>query len=416
MKSPARLKDRVLSGTLLAIAILLSIWRSFTPNIVRIKETTFDVSATVEAFLWIVVVLGLGYSMWAAQSIPAMLLRIRKNWVLIVFLALALISITWSTAPVISAYRVIALLGSAWVGIYLGSAGDENKVLDFLFWSGVIMIILSYDLAVMFPMIGRMIARPYTGAWCGLFWHKNHLGTLMSFFALIYLFRALRNIKDHIAILDIIFYILSMGLVYLSRSAAAYISLIFMHIALIIALIWVRIQSRLHRLHYILMGVGSGSIALLFLFNLDRFFGLFNRSADLTGRMQLWQYLLGNVVAQRPVFGYGFGALWYLESFRNHVQQAVGWPYQVQIGDNGFIDILLHLGGVGLSIFLALFLGMIYRATRHALSKRTFVSFLPLLILFYSLIGNISFSLFFEIEYFVWILMVAALFLTTDHG
>jgi exopolysaccharide production protein ExoQ len=156
-------------------------------------------------------------------------------------------------------------------------------------------------------------------------------------------------------------------------------------------------------------------VGLLLLFNLDGFFKLFNRSADLTGRMQLWQYLL-RIVAQRPLFGHGFGALWYLESFRIQVQKVVGWLYQVVIGDNGFLDILLHLGSVGLLIFIAVFLLMLYRTFRYFLSKRTFLSFLPLLILFFSLLGNISFSLFFETENFVWMLMVAALFLATDNS
>lgn len=201
---------------------------------------------------------------------------------------------------------------------------------------------------------------------------------------------------------------------YLSRSVAGYITLIFLHIAVVIVIIWLRIQTKLHRLHYFLIGIGAGIIALLFYFNLDRLFGLFNRSSDLTGRVQLWQYLLRDVVKQNPVLGHGFGAIWYLDSFRTQVQKAVGWTYQVVIGDNGFMDILLHLGWVGLSIFSVLFFVMFFRAIRYALSYRTFVSFFPLLILLYSLIGNISFSLFFETETFVWICMVAAFFLATD--
>jgi exopolysaccharide production protein ExoQ len=414
MKTTVSLKNRFLAGALLALAVLLALWRSFTPSIVRIRETAFDVNATIEVCLWCLVVIGLGYSVWYVQLFHAMLLRMRKNWLLIIFLALASISITWSIAPVISIYRLIALLASACVGIYLGSTKDENKLLDVLFWAGVIIVMLSFTLAIMFPFIGRMFFPPYNGAWRGLFWHKNELGSIMSFFAFIYLFRALRNIKVNIAILDFIFYILSVGLVYLSRSVAGYITLIFLHIAVVIVIIWLRIQTKLHRLHYFLIGIGAGIIALLFYFNLDRLFGLFNRSSDLTGRVQLWQYLLRDVVKQNPVFGHGFGALWYLDSFRTQVQKVVGWTYQVVIGDNGFMDILLHLGWVGLSIFSLLFFVMFYRAIRYALSYRTFVSFLPLLILLYSLIGNVSFSLFFETETFVWICMIAALFLATD--
>jgi len=413
MKSTTSLQYRFLTGALLILAVFLSLWRSFTPTIVRIRETSFDLNATIVACLWCLVVIGLGYSLWAAQLFHTMLFRIRKNWLLIVFLALASVSIAWSIAPGITVYRVFALLGSTCVGIYLGSTKDENKLLDVLFWAGVIIVILSFALAIMMPFAGRMFFPPYNGAWRGLFWHKNELGSIMSLFALIFLFRALRNFKVSLVILDSIFYVLSVGLVYLSRSVAGYITLIFLHVAVIIVIIWLRLQSKLRRVHYFLISIGGGIVALLIYFNLDRILGVFNRSSDLTGRVQLWQYLLHDVVKESPIFGHGFGALWYLDSFRTQVQKVVGWTYQVVIGDNGFMDILLHLGWVGLSIFSLVFFLMFYRAIRYALSQRTFVSFLPLLILIYSLIGNISFSLFFETETFVWICMVAALFLAT---
>lgn len=205
MKTTVSLKNRFLAGALLTLAVLLALWRSFTPSIVRIRETAFDVNATIEVCLWCLVVIGLGYSVWYVQLFHAMILRMRKNWLLIIFLALASISITWSIAPVISIYRLIALLASACVGIYLGSTKDENKLLDVLFWAGVIIVMLSFTLAIMFPFIGRMFFPPYNGAWRGLFWHKNELGSIMSFFAFMYLFRALRNIKVNMAILDLIF-------------------------------------------------------------------------------------------------------------------------------------------------------------------------------------------------------------------
>jgi O-antigen ligase len=414
MQSSINQKYRFLSTSLIAIAIILALWRSFTPIIWRIKETTLDTNAIIEASLWCVVVFGLVYVVVFVHLFPSIIFQIKRNWVLIVFIALAFISLAWSIAPIISFYRVIALVGSTCVGIYLGSAMDENKLLDVLFWAGVVIIILSFTLAIMYPMIGRMYYPPYDGAWRGLFWHKNSLGSIMSFFAFIYIFRALRNLKLNLAFLDIIFYLLSLGLVYLSHSAAGYIVLIFMHIAIIIAFTWVRIQYKLSKIHYVLICIISGIVALFFFVYLDKFFGLFNRSSDMTGRLQLWQYLLRDIVTQSPLFGHGFGAVWYLNSFRIQVQLVVGWTYPVEIGDNGFMDVLLHLGWVGLFIFIALFALMVYRAVRYIIAQKTFISFLPLLILCYAFLANLSFSLFFEIEYFVWMLMVATLFITTE--
>jgi O-antigen ligase len=77
------------------------------------------------------------------------------------------------------------------------------------------------------------------------------------------------------------------------------------------------------------------------------------------------------------------------------------------------MDILLYIGIVGLTIFLANVILMIVRTIRFAFHRRTLECFFPLVILFYAVVANITYSLFFELETFVWILMVASLFLAT---
>jgi O-antigen ligase len=152
---------------------------------------------------------------------------------------------------------------------------------------------------------------------------------------------------------------------------------------------------------------------ILILSNLDLVFGLFNRSSTLTGRVGLWEYLLKGRIAQHPWWGHGFGAVWTFESFRIDVQQNIGWPSQPLIGDNGFLDILLHLGVIGLSIFLGILVIACIRSLRYAISHRTLESCFPLMVMVYAFFANISFSLFAETEVFVWFLIVSVLFMTT---
>jgi len=153
-------------------------------------------------------------------------------------------------------------------------------------------------------------------------------------------------------------------------------------------------------------------VAILALVNLDILFALFHRDTTLTGRVSLWSHLL-EIASQRFWLGHGFGAVWMLDPFREQVRLLVGWASQPLIGDNGFIDIYLHLGIVGLVLFLGVLVSFAIRAIRYALAQKTLTGFFPVLVVIYAVFANITFSLFAETEVFVWFLIVSALFMTT---
>jgi exopolysaccharide production protein ExoQ len=89
----------------------------------------------------------------------------------------------------------------------------------------------------------------------------------------------------------------------------------------------------------------------------------------------------------------------------------VGWPFPIQMGDNGFIDILLHVGILGLGVFVVNCILMVVKTIKFVFRRRTLECFFPLIVMIGVLVANISFSLFLEVDAFVWLLMVACLFL-----
>lgn len=114
---------------------------------------------------------------------------------------------------------------------------------------------------------------------------------------------------------------------------------------------------------------------MVVLTNLDFVFDLFNRNTTLTGRVGLWEHIL-DIVSQKPCWlGHGFGAVWMLDAFREDVRLGIGWASQPLIGDNGFIDILLHLGIVGLMMFAGLLVTAFIRAIKYAVSHKTLADF-----------------------------------------
>jgi O-antigen ligase len=112
-------------------------------------------------------------------------------------------------------------------------------------------------------------------------------------------------------------------------------------------------------------------------------------------------------------FGHGFGAVWTFDAFREQIRQLAGWPSQPLIGDNGLLDIFLHLGIVGVLLMIVLLVMAMLRSIHYAFRQRTLLGFFPLLILIYAFFSNITFSLLAETEVFVWLLIVVALFIPT---
>ena len=80
---------------------------------------------------------------------------------------------------------------------------------------------------------------------------------------------------------------------------------------------------------------------------LGTFTSALGRNATMTGRTDIWAGLVEEI-EERPIVGYGFGTFWSPEMYAKHLE--------VNEAHQGYLDILLGLGAVGLafSLFFAL--------------------------------------------------------------
>ena len=205
-------------------------------------------------------------------------------------------------------------------------------------------------------------------------------------------------------------YLFSLLFIYPTDSAAAYMTTIFLHGVILFALFLLKFGKRLHRTHYLIFFGVLVIAAIILLSNLDVFFGLFNRKTSLTGRIPMWTFVFKNYLSQRPLVGYGFNAFWYLESHQVAVQQAAGYPGPIIIADNGFFDILINTGYLGLFLFLIFYFGLWWRSIAFSIKAKDIIGVFPVILMSYTLIANISWSLIFENEGFFMLIMIAVLF------
>ena len=92
---------------------------------------------------------------------------------------------------------------------------------------------------------------------------------------------------------------------------------------------------------------------------------MLGKDLTLTGRTGIWSAVLDSI-AKRPLLGYGYQAFWLgLEGESYRIILAVSWV--LAQAQNGFLDVMLEMGTVGLAIVLLVF-GFAFRDAAAAFS------------------------------------------------
>jgi O-antigen ligase len=200
----------------------------------------------------------------------------------------------------------------------------------------------------------------YGGAWKGLSAYKNTFGEYMAVAVLL-----LVLVRFHrFSWARYVFLLIATSLLLLSRSATA---LVCGGLSLAAIPLWRLVRSEQRLLAYLLVALTfSLGIYGIFAFP-EPLFQLLGRDATLTGRTHLWAVLLP-VIANRPILGYGYAAFW--AGMKSEVLNVwIGAGRLVPVGDNGYIDLCLSLGALGVGVFLCTFVPSFRRAINYVRSE-----------------------------------------------
>jgi exopolysaccharide production protein ExoQ len=320
------------------------------------------------------------------------------NPVLFALLIFMVMSSLWSEVPLFSLRRSIALLIMAMFGLYLGTRYDMKEQVRLVGIALSLCVFLSTVFIFVLPSYG-IESGSNAGAWRGVFIQKNMLGLCMVIAVVTILYWKLGGLRG------LIFKSLSIALaIYLlvgSLSAGSYVVMIISLILACAYLVFLFPRRKLIPIGILvatLLVVGG----LYALSNAEAILLALGKNAALTGRVPLWHTLLGKI-SDRPFFGYGYAAFWSTQN--RDVWAAMKWrPLKAH---NGYIDLCLDLGLVGLGIFLLNSVIVIRRSIKTILSKRSFESQWPLMMLSIIFFYNVYESDFFAQNSFTWMLYVA---------
>ena len=342
----------------------------------------------------------LGQVTWAAY----------QDKLICLLLALALVSVFWSASPYVTLRRNMALLGSSAFGIYLASRFTWQELIKLIAWALGLSAVLSLGFVLFLPSYGIHHDLYHSGVWRGIYVHKNALGRFMSFAALTWLLYSISNTRDRV--LGLIFYTISTEILFLSASKTSIIIFILLLFPLMIYLF--RTERRRYVLPVILIALIIGSSAFL----------LINKSAasaislgpnlisvslpevdsTLTGRTVLWQ-AVWDMIEQRPLLGYGYSAFWLgYEEPSGHLWRILHW--EPPNAHNGYLDLWLQLGLVGLVFFIISLIGNMFKTIVLLRRKMGRSQCFCLLFLLFIIIGNFAESFILVQNCIFWILYV----------
>lgn len=292
----------------------------------------------------------------------------------------------WSVDPSQTLRFSIYALGTTIFGLYLATRYTLREQMNLLAWTYGLLLILSLLLVVAVPSYGLM-GGVHEGALRGVFTHKNQFGAFMASGGVIFLLNAFRGGKYNWVYWLML--VLNCGAMVMSRSTTALGTFFFM---LILCFIYRILRWRYEVMVSAVLGVTFIGVAVLIWLagyvGSDSLVGLVGKDTTLSGRTDIWRYVWDQIQVH-PWLGYGLAAFWNgYDGPSGYVQLAMTIP--VIYAHNGFLDIWLSIGLVGLSIFLISFVSTTSQSLALLRKTNSPEGFWPLLFLSYILLSNLT--------------------------
>lgn len=309
-----------------------------------------------------------------------------SNKLLWILMGIICFSYFWSINPSQTMRFATYALGTTAFGLYLATRYTIREQMNLLAWTYGLLLISSILFAIGIPQYGLM-SGVHEGALRGVFTHKNQFGAFMSPCGVIFFLNALRGEKHSWVNWGLL--ILSCATMVMSRSTTA---LGTFGIMLVLCVIYRILRWRYEvMISAVLAVVIIGFISLILIagyIGSDSILSSVGKDTTLSGRTDIWRYVWDQIQL-RPWLGYGLAAFWNgFDGPSGYIQLAM--RIGVIYAHNGFLDIWLSIGIVGLSVFLLGFFKTVAESLALLRKTNTPEGFWPLLFLTYILLSNLT--------------------------
>jgi exopolysaccharide production protein ExoQ len=259
--------------------------------------------------------------------------------------SLLLVSMLWSIDP-----RVTISQGTAYFFVVLGAIGsvkalDGDELMDLMASICGLSAIAS---VVYFFLIGPEFGVGFRG----IFGQKNMLGQVMAGGVLTALHGA--RIRGGPRFRSLCIIALCTIVAFMSKSTTSIMTIVVFFCLDFIGRLYLRGGST--RLLSICLAVACVPIVIFFVTNADWFLKLLGKDPTLTGRTEVWPYVI-ETIGEKPLLGWGFCAFWSLLNpvavqIHESIQAKMGFTLFLPNAHNAILEFLLEIGFLGTSVFI----------------------------------------------------------------
>jgi exopolysaccharide production protein ExoQ len=264
----------------------------------------------------------------------------------VVLAGLALASCLWSQVPKTSLLESLYLAISVLFAFYLYQRFNQRQVLGLLLTIGWFCLVSSILLALFLPKYG--ISQAPLG-WRGIYNHKNGCAETTIFLLAGAFFTPVGGLLSRLS--RIAYVLLSVILIVMSRSMGGCLLLAFL-LAYVFVLRVVQRFPKKDGVVLVLLLLVGGVLPLLVagISYFKEIAYLVGKDPTLTGRTTIWSAVVVSAM-KRPLLGYGYKAFWTgLQGESGNVLMSNGWSFAN--AHNGFLDVWLSIGALGLGVVL----------------------------------------------------------------
>lgn len=313
-----------------------------------------------------------------------------KGGVLWLFVGLMVASLSWSMSP---SYTLESIRGEVLpmtaFALYFASRFNMREQMQILAITLGIGAALSLFYAIAIPSIGRHGGDEFDGAWKGIYPQKNNFSTTLTMTMLVFFVLSLVNQNHRERLLARCGLLLSVAMIVLSTSKSGLIIFILMLIVVMLSRLFRWRGSR----SVLVLDIGGltmlGLGAVLSVTWQAIVIGL-GKDPTLSARTYIWTGAIEKIM-QEPLLGYGRAAFWVPDSIPAwEVGALASKGFIPSHAHNGFIDIALELGLVGLGLFVLGFIPTYLLALRRAYRARHPEDLWPFAFLTLMVISNMT--------------------------
>lgn len=282
---------------------------------------------TIYAFALSLLMLRRGWPVHAAKATPAVLGVV----------AICLASSLWSPAPLVTLSRVVNLVGTTLLGVYLGMRFSMRELTGYLYVVATILVGLSLAVCLAGLPFSRFPGWEEKVIWQGVFGHKNGLGLISSLSLLTLLMRGLR--RERVGLAALVLAGIACFTLYKSSSFTPALSLLLA--AGVGGALFVSTRLGLTRAAAAsVIALVVGGCAAIALGAKDALLVAADKSADGSGRGDIWQVAL-QLVGEHPALGVGYGTLGDTAGFK---QLSELHHHVIAHCHNGYLELAASVG------------------------------------------------------------------------